>query len=776
MARIWNEVFTRGKDSRWLIALYVMVQLAAAYQSAAYASNGQADCRNENLREAQSATYLSECRAYEMVTPPYKEGYQLITVKGGYASDGESAILYGLATLANNQGAGESITEGALYLDTRTETGWQLTPLNAPLSRYVGQIPLSEEINDGMTLWEQHTPHESVFSRGLYARSRSGEYSFVGPLSPRPLPEEESTAINTNSEVYDHPVAATENYGHVVLEATHEIDRWPFDPTVGATQSVYEYSGADNREPVLVGVKGGRNSRELIGLCGTSLGGGLSGSRYNALSKDGETIFFTVSPCGGSPSTAEVYARVHGALTSTGQPQTPNISANTCTLECGTEESGKNFEGASANGQLAYFTSTQKLTNTAVDGTASGSATSEEGCAVTTAGKGGCTLYEYEVAGEHLKSVSIGGEVLGVLGIAENGERVYYASRAEIESAGSNVYGQLPIRGEPNIYVYNASSGKTAFVATLSYKDERDWMREFLRPVEVTGESGRFLLFLSLMQGVTPDDVLPGGRSLPAQLFEYKAAEEGSPEEPAELVRITKGEDGFNENGLGVNAGVERASIAANDEQLGNGVDFKSSVNKLNITPDGSDVFFVTAGQLSALATNSSSGCTNVYVFHAPNSDLANGAVHLISDGGDVNLYKGITCGAAFMGIDESGKNVLFSTADQLLPSDTDGAQRDIYDARIEGGFNAEPLSSACAEELCEGIRGAPPALSPAVTAKTPGEKSVSVAPAGPQTVKAHKSKRKENPRPSRSCKHRAARSSGRTGCKHRSSKARRGR
>ena len=104
------------------------------------------------------------------------------------------------------------------------------------------------------------------------------------------------------------------------------------------------------------------------------------GSAYNALSSDGETIFFTPAVkeeggcLGAAPSSAEVYARLHGSVTSPVEAETVDVSESECTEACG-GESGKNFEGASEDGQMAFFTSTQKLTNDAVDGTADGNAT-----------------------------------------------------------------------------------------------------------------------------------------------------------------------------------------------------------------------------------------------------------------------------------------------------------------------------------------------------------------------------------------------------------------
>src|SRR6185312_13603043 len=171
------------------IALTIAATVCLQY-AAISPANAQAAVCDESLRTALNSTQLPDCRAYEMVSPPYQEGLPL-SVKS-YASNGNSAILDGLATLAENPGSGES-AQSALYSDTRTSSGWQLAPLNAPLSQYVGQIPLAAEADDGETLWNQHPPDQPAASRGLYIRSASGTYSFVGPLSPHDYTEEEAS-------------------------------------------------------------------------------------------------------------------------------------------------------------------------------------------------------------------------------------------------------------------------------------------------------------------------------------------------------------------------------------------------------------------------------------------------------------------------------------------------------------------------------------------------------------------------------------------------------
>ncbi|MGH2911070.1 MAG: hypothetical protein ACRDJ3_01195 [Solirubrobacteraceae bacterium] len=694
------------------------------------------------------------------MSPPYKEGYNLFALN--YSPDGDRAILSSLANLAGASGTGESVPEANMYLGTRTSGGWRIVPLSAPVSSFVGQIPLAYEAARGLTLWDQHTPREPAITRGLYIRDAepTPNYEFVGLLNPVAGGEEESDVIQALERNYDRPVAATEDFHHIVVFAPSPDDYWTsFDETAGAGGSLYEYSGTGNTQPVLVGVEGEeKGATSLIGLCDTELGGGREGSAYNALSGDGETIFFSVAPQGetgcssvAAPEVVELYARVHGAVTSSLSGETVHVSESECTEACGAVSGGnlgKNFEGASWDGRSVYFTSTQKLVNDAVDGTASGTAAegldrSGQTCATTTEGLGGCNLYLYDFARpEHERLITVAaGEVLGVSAIAQDGARVYFVDRAVLSGAGENPYHTVPQTGGNNLYVYDATTGVTGFVATLGGEQE-DWQREFFRPVQVTGEHGRFLLFASAAPELTPDD-----HTGVTQLFEY-AAGEGA--KPAELVRVTQGEAGYNDNGNSVASGVRTEQFALLNQRSGRSLDFQTAANSLNISSDGMTVVFETVGRLSPYATSAQPtasaprGCTSVYEFHTAGA-LSKGSVHLVSDGRDSQPNRGTACGAGFMGMDATGDNVLIETADALVPSDLDGVQRDVYDVRVDGGFPSVVASGSCAGGGCEGSASTPPLFAAPASTVLTGPGNLDSLPAA--AVRPVKSRAKLTPR-----------------------------
>jgi len=705
------------KRARVLAALTGLVTLALGSPAA------QAACPNEAARLEQGSIRLPDCRAYEQVTPPYKGGFLDNTF---ISSDGSKAILQGSSIVAGTAGTGESPVASNAYEDQRTGTGWQLTPLNAPLSEFVLQSLLAKEPDSGMTLWDQHLPSQSAYTKGLYAREpgANGKYKYLGPLNVPYAGEPEEPADwgqgSKSLQHYDAPLAATRNYGHVLLQATEANQLWPFDTSSGRN-SVYEYSGVNNAHPILVAVNSptkGANE-PLVDKCGTLLGSGgeFGGSLFNSLSADGESVVFTAEACGGVP--AEVWVRRHGALIAPGPAETINVSPDECMVACGSQASGVEFEGASEDGSIIYMTSTQKLTNDAVDGTESGSAAYEEGeCRHTAEGLGGCNLYVFDFnrpgtecqQAHHCLSLVAGEEVLGVAGIAENGQRIYYVKR---------------VGGTPELFVWDKASGESKLAAVLSYtgeEEEKIWRRPFKHSAEVSGEDGRYLLFVSQTPGLTPDD-----HTHTPQLFEYDAV-------TGELVRVSKGEDGYSENGNAAQAGVTPESIQVFAALLGSGSagDFKSAANRLNVSLDGRTVVFETTGQLSPLASSAEHGCSSIYEFRTPGV-LSEGTVRLISDGVDRGSIHQ-SCGAIPSGIDAKGENVLFQTADSLVPGDTDGGQEDEYDARVNGGFSLPP-SMLCAEPECgiPSAASAPATSAPASTSLTgPGNLPAQPAPPAP--------------------------------------------
>jgi hypothetical protein len=102
---------------------------------------------------------------------------------------------------------------------------------------------------------------------------------------------------------------------------------------------------------------------------------------------------------------------------------------------------------------------------------------------------------------------------------------------------------------------------------------------------------------------------------------------------------------------------------------------------------------FASEGALTS-KVETEAGVASVYEYHSKGS-IDDGEVYLLSDG--VN-----TLNARPNGLDASGQDAFFSTADSLLPQDVD-SQYDIYDARVDGGFPTPDPPAECVDEACGG-------------------------------------------------------------------------
>ncbi len=476
------------------------------------------ECPNAAFRTGPSS-HLPDCRAYEMVSPPYKDaGLVKASVIG---PDGSSALLEVNSGFGEAEGFQDASLAGpaAFYSTQRTASGWVTTSDNLPASEYVpflllGFSDFTGSNQDGQaTLFMDHGVWQPANSIDLIMRRPDRSIVDVGPALP---------------PVQTSPYAALNNFGNgISVDASHIFftmfaDFWPFDDTIEGDVSLYEYIGYGNTTPLLVGVD---SEGKQISRCGTTLGGFHSdgSSSQNAVSADGSTVFFTAAACGsppnGSPPVAEVFARIDNGLPGARTVAISEPSKEDC-LGCDTEPgvlANGSFEGASEDGTKAFFATTQPLL---------GGDTSKN-------------LYEYDLdapAGERVVRVSAGDStvsnpaagVQSVTAISNDGSHVYFTATGALTST-PNAEGEAAEPNAGNLYVYERDaqfpSGRIAFIAKNAG----------VREADVTPD-GRFLVFTSSAD-LTPDDT-----STARQVFEYDA-------QTGALVRVSIGQDGFNHNG-----------------------------------------------------------------------------------------------------------------------------------------------------------------------------------------------------------------------------------
>jgi hypothetical protein len=640
----------------------VTLVLAISLLSCATAA-AEGSCSNDVLRSELAPGQLPDCRAYELVTPPYKEGAAVFLrarTRDGSRLLGQS--LGDFAEAENDEFRGGTL--GASYTFTRTASGWKARALDPPVAQFAEDEFLDSSVDLERSLWNLHAAQRSNTNIDLYLRDAEGSFVPIGPAS-LPL-----TSNNTSFEY-----RGGSNDLSRVLFTLKGQQYWPGDTTQEGRPSLYEYVGTGNSSPGLVGVSGGKGDTSLISQCGTELGSAESNDTYNAISASGSTVFFTaIGECSSgshAPPTNELFARVD-------QSQTVAISepspADCAACNVAKPEEG-HFEGASADGAKVFFTTKQPLL---------GTDTSDN-------------IYEYDFAnppGRKVVRVSTGAvaaQVQGVVRISEDGSHAYFVAAGAL-TAEPNGQDRVAKEGDNNLYVYQRDArfpnGHIAFIARLEESDARDWAKFDVRPAQTTPD-GRFLVFASAAH-LTPDDTSREGL---AQLFEYDSETGG-------LVRISVGQNGFSANG-NIEKPADRPSIPP-PGNVGRSLP-TAAANSQTLSSDGSYVFFQSNDSLTPQATDGDPNPTgighpNIYEYH-------DGNVYLISDGKDTSTINGEP-GVQLFGTNASGTDVFFSTSDALSWQDSDTAQ-DIYDARVGGGFARGAPAAGCVEDGCQGTASA---------------------------------------------------------------------
>jgi hypothetical protein len=722
---------------RPLVLLCALLLLGGGRAPTAFAAGDASEsaCPNEVLSGFRP--YLADCRAYEMVTPTFKNSSEDKEAEA-VASDGSRVIVSQLGSAAVGPEAGLAEYGTTAYDElTRTSLGWVAAAINPPAAFAPAQHFMAASADLSSTLWEARRPSEPVFAESVYKRGEDGTLVEVGPLVPAALTGSQPSGQTpgTGEQYVSKTFATSADVSHVVFESLGGLWAEDGDTTInggslleGGSQenpSLYEYVGTGNSHPTLVGVA---DMGGLVSQCGTSLGSYKSQDTYDALSDDGETIFFTaygvkepeprsgvcqkrntVNEFASGPSVNELYARLgQSPINTAAISEPPEGACAQCRTGTATqsnpaiEEKPAEFAGASADGSKVFFTTEQELFQ--------GDTTNN--------------LYEYDfdnASGQKVLRVSLGSgkpEVLGVARVSRDGSHVYFVARGVLTSTG-NHEGRLPVDGANNLYVFERDgrypAGHIAFIATLSSetltqlvtaeqpcqglpggeereaceaplqreyeeanrRDAEDWSPVDVRPVQSTPD-GRFLVFQS------GADLTPGDTSSTQQIFEYDALEET-------LVRVSVGAPGY---AAGATSVSERGAALPLQELDGRTAPFRA-LPDLAVSEGGATVLFTSSGALTPEAeTAGEAESESVYEYRSTGV-TGNGRVYLISDG-----HQSSSDGAD--GMSTSGSDILFTTREPLSAQDVD-TRDDIYDARSGGGFPFASLPAPCAGEACAG-------------------------------------------------------------------------
>jgi hypothetical protein len=659
-----------GKRRSFRALVGISTLLLCAATTALASPAGAATCPNEALREAQGATTLPGCMALELANPSKK--FSQPAFLPSFSREGERLRIKVQAALADTPGYQNY--SGDTYVVSRTTGGWMTAP-TSPLDPMItaggARAGGPSTFTPDLSRWTQFGSTQVQRMVGISRLYGGGLDNSFEPLSPLLVPIDRNP---DGEQMYIVPFlevdGSSDDLGVSVFRGKQasfgyfpEDPRSPSGSESGGDRNSYVASLEEAGEPTLELLARDKDDEVRGGRCGAHLGGETVAFNQGAISADGKRIFFTTRPAQpfdeeeaeGPPCDLANPLRI---MQRTATPEGPVITEP---IPGGPAEAGDDlFQAASADGTKLYLTTPRDLTASDTD-------PSSEPCGPEVGKSLGCDLYLYDSAkpeGERVTQVSagedaspgVGANVLSsVTAISGDGSRAYFVAQGVL-TPDQNPEGESAQAGQPNLYLYEADTEGTSFIATLSGADQGGlWGAEgsffgdaYAAPLYGAGlqdgGDGHLLAFAS-KSSLTSDDEDGGFRDV----FRYDA-------EAGTLERISKAAEGGSDNGP-FDVSVNPAVAKVTEYNFGEATRW--------VSEDGETIAFATA---EPLLPGDEDEALNPY------------------------LRQGGRLGASFAKVSEppavapTSEQIAFSTTTALLPQDEDTAQ-DVYVAREGGGF-----------------------------------------------------------------------------------------
>ena len=652
-------------------------------------------CPNAAIRTAQFASYLPDCRAYEMVSPLHKNGGNVAAASTlTQASVSGDAVKY--TSMAMFSGATGAEQRGGEYVGQRGPEGWTTHEINPNQAAKGTELFMSAEyeyLSDDLShgVYYASTPvtagHPNVEGvSNLYLRSDV----LSGTLGEYQLLSDSVTPLGSRSIGFTRSIdfaGASADSRHIVFESMDNLtpEAAGLDPE---KPKVYEWNegvltlagilpDGEPAESSLAGRGAGANAGSGEA---SRAGEGFKTYTRQTISADGSRVVFTAPPFSGSltsqgegpeGSAGTLYMRIDGRETvqlnaserSEPDPNGPRPAA---------------FWTATADDSKVFFSTNEALTDEAVPGRVG--------------------LYEYQIGapvGKRLKLIVMSPDEtsnLYVNGIDANGDYVYFTAGQPLRPGDP----RSEINGNPagvgDVYVWH--NGSLRFITTRGEEGPSNdtvktegWgeaLVETLDGFRVTPD-GKRIVFVSR----DPETAGRAGeentkRDVEVYTYDYESGKISCVScSPANAQSV--GYAGFNNS--------KKTDLDASYLTWA----FTTYLDR-PLSNNGRFVFFDTANALLPQDTN---GHRDVYEY-----DTTSGQLHLISSGT-------CDCNSFFTDASPDGRNVFFTTYQQLVRADIDG-NADLYDARIEGGIPAQnqPVPAPCVGDDCQGPAVSAPGFS----------------------------------------------------------------
>jgi phosphodiesterase/alkaline phosphatase D-like protein len=622
---------------------------------------------------------LADGRAWEMVSPPYKQGadVEALTREGGLiiAAENGNALTYVVTSALGQEVQGDRSPEWQQVLATRSSGGWSSQDIATPSSEAKG-------ISGG------NAPEYQFFTPDLsVALDEPAEPGPAPPLAPgvtqeTPYLRDNATGTFLPLVTEANTQAGTQFGGHIYfLSATKDLSDIVISSTIaltgaGSSHGLYEWSAGQLRY-VSVLPNGLAPSGEIqLGFYDRVLA--------HAISDDGSRIVWSqkTENTGRGP----LYMRdvIHGRT----------IRLDRAQGVAEPVESSAQFQTASSDGSRVFFTDKQRLTPDSTaepdQAQATGKPDLYECEIVEIAGKISCDLTDLTVdhnQGEHASVRNF------VFGASEDGTTLYLVAKGLLAN-NKNGSGETAQSGKNNLYQlrYEGSQWITTFIATLSSEDSPEWEGNQLADTAFltarVSPNGRYLAFMSAasLTGYDNVDANPAAKGArDEEVFLYDSA-------TASLRCVSCNPSGARPTGVldasqtagGPGPLVDRRKVwaeAGQEHWLAGNIPgwtaqtLTSALFQSRYLSDEGRLYFNSPDNLVPAATN---GKEDVYQYEPSGVGSCESAT-----GGCVSLISGGSSGqeSAFIEATPDGSNVFFVTEAQLLPQDTDTAF-DIYDAR----------------------------------------------------------------------------------------------
>jgi DNA-binding beta-propeller fold protein YncE len=622
---------------------------------------------------------LPDERAYELVSSVKKNGGEVFPANPlvsscGVAVECKPGTLAPRSPLQSTpdgdgvvyQGSPFSLAEGAPivngYLSRRTASGWQTTNPTPPLYGGVGGAGY-QAFDAALTAGLFYENGGAVFSPeappgypDLY-RQPTGDPTALSALLSEPPPNRPEETGYGNGGLHLEYAAATADLSHVLVAANDALtEATPFAPA--------SEDGGPEKDNLYEWVGGGLHLVNVLPGNAATVPGAAFGSGFK-LSKE-----------------------------TSGNEETPGADDRFFGLD---------FSHAiSDDGSRVFWSSESGQVYVRIDGEETLEVQDHAGKFLTASADGSRVLLGdgclYDLEAESCEDLTNGqGGFKGILGQSEDLSSIYFLDTAALTpESEENANGEHAEANGKNLYSWQ--EGDLAFIATLDPKDRTDWT---VAPIKRTAEAspnGRWVAFLSQAALTGVDNTGPCGlngvKIVPGPCPEAFLFDSAS----GALICASCNPSGALPLGRTF---LPRISVG--------GV---SSLPQPRYLTDQGRLYFDSRDSLTPFDTNN--GVEDVYQYEPQGIGTCKrgaGCISLISAGHE-------PVDSNFLAIDKTGKNVFFTSRDQLVLPDRDELI-DLYDAREKGGIAAE---TETAKSECQGEACQPAAVVP--NDQTPGSSS----------------------------------------------------